>query len=82
MNTSHKTDLSISIHSLPTPIFFARTRGKSLPRLHKARVEGNRDNGQELRCNLILPLKLMQPDAEAVGPMKPLQGPTPITGEK
>jgi hypothetical protein len=27
-----------------------------------------------------LPLKLMQPNSEAVGPMKPLQGPTPIAG--
>jgi hypothetical protein len=28
-----------------------------------------------------LPFKLMQPNSEAVGPMKPLQGPTPTTGK-
>jgi len=65
------------IGSLPTPNFFLLDRGKSLPRLHKARIEA-RASRLGMTLKLGFPLKPKWPDSIAVGPMKPLQGPTPV----
>jgi hypothetical protein len=50
-------------------------RGFIRPALRVTRTRARHD------IETTLPLKLMQPNSEAVGPMKPLQGPTPIAGE-
>ncbi len=57
--------------------FFACGRGKSPPRLHKALVEVNRIKAVVISRST-LPFQLMESNSEAVGPMKPLQGPTPV----
>ncbi len=66
--------------SLPTPSFSRRGQGKSPPRLHKALVEVNRTNAAVI-LRPTLPFQLMEPKSEAVGPMKPLQGPTPVAAQ-
>jgi hypothetical protein len=65
---------------LPTPQFFlARDQGKSPPRLHKARVEVARINARH-DMDTLSSLQTQAAPSEAVGPMKPLQGPTLIAG--
>jgi hypothetical protein len=61
----------------PAPVFVARDRGKSPPRLHKAHVEAKASRlGITLKPRF--PFKPTQPYSIAVGPMKPLQGSTPV----
>ncbi len=60
--------------------FLARDRGRSPPRLHKARVEVTRIKALHDMDTHSPPFKLRQLYSEAAGPMKPLQGPTPIPG--
>ena len=60
--------------------FVARGQGKSLSSLHKARVEVNRIRAV-VTLRPTVPLSTHAPYSEAVGPMKPLQGPTPVGGE-
>jgi hypothetical protein len=50
-------------------------RGFIMPPLRVTRIEVRPDMDTP-------PFKLRQPNTEALGPMKPLQGPTPIAGEK
>ena len=69
--------MSTSKNSLPTPFFFLLDRSKSLSRLHKARTEA-KASSLEITLELGFPLKPVQPNSIAVGPMKPLQGPTPV----
>jgi hypothetical protein len=69
--------MSIHMQLLPTPSFFLLDRGKSLPRLHKALI-GAKASSLGITLKLGFPLKPAQPDSTAVGPMKPLQGPTPV----
>jgi len=61
----------------PTPTFFLPDRGKSPPRLHKAHIEA-RMTSLGITLKPSLPLKPTQPNSIAVGPMKPLQGPTSV----
>ena len=67
--------------SLPVPSFLlARDQGKSPPRLHKARVEVTRINARhDIDTHASLQTKVAH--SEAVGPMKLLQGPTPMAGK-
>ena len=60
--------------------FPARDRGKSLPRLHKARVEVPRIKARH-HIESHSPLETHAAILARVGPMKPLQGPTPIAGK-
>jgi len=69
--------LSMTIKALPTPSFFLLDRGKSLHRLHKALVEA-RTSRLGITLKPRFPFKTTQPNPLAVGPMKPLQGPTPV----
>ncbi len=68
------------IGSLPIPNFCLPDRGKSLPRLHKARIEARASRASRLGMTLKpgLPLTPKQPNPIVVGPTKPLQGPTPV----
>ena len=61
--------------------FLARDWSKSLPRLHKARVEVTRIK-PVMTWILTPPLQTQAAKPEAVGPMKPLQGPIQIAGEE
>ncbi len=61
----------------PPPVFVARDRGKSLSRLHKARIEDNQDWALLISKPRFL-LETCAADPKEVGPMKPLQGPTPV----
>jgi hypothetical protein len=61
--------------------FLARHRGQSLPRLHKARVEVTGIKALNDIHPYSPPLMLMQQNSKAVGPMKPLQGSTPMAGK-
>ncbi len=81
-HTIRKTEAYVNERRrLPHPqIFFARDRGKSLPRLHKALVEANRTKAIGI-LRPTLPFQLMEPNSEAVGPMEPLQGPTPVAAQ-
>ena len=66
----------------PPQFFFARDQGKSHLRLPKARVEVTWINARHDIETHSPPFELRQPNSEAVGPMKPLQGPTQIAGRK
>ncbi len=80
-STLHERVLSSTLNSSPRPVFVARDQGKSPPRLHKARVEVTGIKAVDMKIHS-LPFQLAPPRSEAVGPMKPLRGPTPVAGEK
>jgi len=63
---------------LPQPGFNARDRGKSLPRLHKAHFEGKQGSNPHDLGNFSLSFETYAANPLKVGPMKPLQGPTPV----
>jgi hypothetical protein len=65
---------------IPPPVFPARDRGKSPPRLHKARIEVSRIKAHH-HFESHSPLEAHAAILARVGPMKPLQGPTPIVGK-
>ncbi len=60
--------------------FFARERGKSPPRLHKALMVVSWTKAAVISRST-LPFQTKEPNSETVGPMKPLQGPTPLAAQ-
>ncbi len=68
------------LKNLPAPEFLL-DRDKSLPRLHKARIEAKATRlGMTLKPGFSL--NPLQPNSKAVGPMKPFQGPTPSGNQR